>query len=153
MDAVGLKVAQGIGAIGHASQEERHQAGGFGLGHVDEQLAEVLRVARPIVRGHLHAQQQHPGPGLATGAGHVGQVVARHVQRQPAQRVVAPQFQYHHVGLVLLQQGRQARTTPRCGVPADAGIDHLPARKLLLQTCLQQGHPAAAPTQAVFGAQ
>jgi hypothetical protein len=74
-------------------------------------------------------------------------------ERQAPQRVVAAELDDHHGRLVLGQQRRQPRTAARCGVAADAGIDHASGDLFLGKLLVQQRHPAGAARQAVFRAQ
>ena len=81
------------------------------------------------------------------------EVVARHRQRQAAQRVVGAELDDHVRGLVLAEQRGQARAAARRRVAADAGVDHGGAHLRLLQALLHQRHPAAAARDAVLGRQ
>jgi hypothetical protein len=153
VDAVGLKQLVGIGHVGHARQQEGHQGRTFGTCHGTKQRHEAFAIGAPVVGRHGNACHQHTRAGGLGQAGHFGQVGLGHAQRKAAQGVIATQGQHHHLRLVLGQQHRQAGAPTRGGVAADAGVDHLPGPLFLGQALLQQGHPAGATRQAVFGRQ
>ena len=108
VDAVGLEHVFGIRPVGHAGQEKRHQSCTFGLGDGGEQRREIFAVLAAVIRGHRHAGDEHSRACRLGGLRHLGQIALSGSQRQTAKGVVSAQFQHHHVGLVLRQQGRQA---------------------------------------------
>ena len=145
-------VALGYLAPDDAGPLTRDADGLLGVGDLPEHVAELLRVLAAVVGRHLHADNYHAGAGLAREPCHGAEVVARHGEWQPAQRVVGAELEDHDRRLVLFQQRRQARAPARGRVGADAGVHHVRGDSLLLQPLLQDLHPAAAAFEAVFGA-
>ena len=150
VDAVTLEQGVGVGHIGHAMQQERNQRRAFAGRHASKHRCELARVLAPVVGRHLHARDQHLGLGRFACARHGDEVVARHLQRQAAQCVVAAELDDHKLRLMLGQQGGQSRAPTRRGVAADAGVDDGPRQFVGGHALVDQGHPARAALQAVF---
>ena len=123
VDAIRLEHCHRIGPIRNAFKKKRHHRRLVLFCHGGKNTGKPARVVAAIVGRHLHPHQEHLGACLLCGLCHPGQVVFSAFQCQPAQRIVAPQFNHYQRGSVLGQQGNQARSSTRRGFAAHAGID------------------------------
>lgn len=134
-----------LGDAPDALEEKRNQGGVFGPGHVGKKGAETARIVRSHAGRQLHAGEDDSGggifvPGLADDGDEVGTGLR---QREPAQAVVAPEFEHQDVHRPA-QQPVHAAQSARRGVAADAGVDNCKWKSGRIGALLQQGRKGRA---------
>ncbi len=150
VNVVGLKP---IGMADYARKQKRDQHHALRFCNRRKHGRKTRGVRRAVVWRNLHADQQNARARLLAQRDHTAQIVLRLLQGKTAQGVIAAQLDDDHARLVAREQGGQTGQPARCGVAADAGVDHGPARLLGFKPLAQQIDPAFSRLQPVSGRQ
>lgn len=150
VNVVGLKP---IGMADDARKQKRDQRHTLRFCNRRKHSRKTRGVRRAVVWRNLHTDQQNTRARLFAQCDHTAQIVLRLLQGKTAQGIVAAQLDDDHARLVAREQGGQPGQPARCGVAADAGVDHAPARLFGFEPLAQQIDPAFSRLQPVSGRQ